>query len=70
MPSIHPKLIRGSQEWTQRVLELINRDCMDDFAELCELMGVPLTKTGGGQTASGAAHDRHQVLFAYSTADV
>ena len=22
--------------------------CMADFAELCELMGVPLTKTGGG----------------------
>lgn len=46
MPSILPKPIRGSREWTQRVLELMNRDCMADFAELCELVGVPLTKTG------------------------
>jgi len=39
---IPSKAVRGSQEWTKRVLELIDRDCMSDFEELCELMGVPV----------------------------
>lgn len=38
----------GSQEWTKRVLELIDRDCMDDFEELCELMGVPTDQPCSG----------------------
>jgi len=33
--------VLGSREWSERVLELIERDCMDDFEELCVLMGVP-----------------------------
>jgi len=41
-PLIPSKAVRGSQEWTKRVLELIDRDCMSDFEELCELMGVPV----------------------------
>jgi hypothetical protein len=41
-PSIPTKPVRGSQEWTKRVLELIDRDCINDFEELCELMGVPV----------------------------
>jgi len=40
MPSNASQPIRGSREWTERVLELIKRDCMDDFEELCELMGL------------------------------
>jgi hypothetical protein len=33
--------MRGSPEWSKRVLELIARDDMSDFRELCDLMGVP-----------------------------
>ena len=36
----HP--IRGSRQWTIRVLELFDRDCMDDLEELCALVGVPV----------------------------
>jgi len=36
------KHVRGSQEWTKRVVELTERNCMNDFEELCELMGVPV----------------------------
>lgn len=32
--------IRGSRDWTKRVLELLDRDCMDDFEELCVLLGI------------------------------
>lgn len=39
--SIPTKPVCGSQEWTKRVLELFARDCMNDFEELCELVGVP-----------------------------
>lgn len=35
----HPP--RGSRAWAERVLELFDRDCMDDLAELYTLMGVP-----------------------------
>ena len=31
---------RGSRAWTERVLELFDRNCMDDFEELCVLMGA------------------------------
>ncbi len=34
---------RGSQAWAERVLQLFERDCMDDFQELCVLMGVSVT---------------------------
>lgn len=30
----------GSPEWSMRVLDIIDRDCMEDFDELCLLMGV------------------------------
>ncbi len=32
--------VRGSRDWSSRVLAIIDRDCMDDFDELCRLMGV------------------------------
>lgn len=35
----HP--IRGSRAWAKRVLELIDRDRIEDFEELCVLMDVP-----------------------------
>ncbi len=49
MPSIknHPAdrvaLVRGSPEWTARVIELLRRDRLDDVEELCRLMGVEET---------------------------
>lgn len=35
--------VRGSKAWAERVLQLFERDCMDDFQELCVLMGVNVT---------------------------
>ena len=32
--------VRGSRAWSERVLELFDRDRMDDLEELCVLMGV------------------------------
>ncbi|MBI3701250.1 MAG: hypothetical protein HY242_12495 [Afipia sp.] len=31
---------RGSPQWSERVLDIFERDCIDDFEELCLLMGV------------------------------
>ena len=44
MEYAHPPLLkpmRGTPQWSERVLELIARDDMADFKELCDLMGVP-----------------------------
>lgn len=43
IPSITEKPVRGALKWTTRVLELIDRDRMDDFEERHEPMSIPFT---------------------------
>ncbi len=51
--------IRGSRAWTRRVLELFDRDRMEDFEELCILMGVPSVPRQGVEHPSGSNTSGH-----------
>jgi hypothetical protein len=39
----HVAPMRGSPEWTARATELMQRDRLEDFDELCRLMGAEET---------------------------
>jgi hypothetical protein len=43
LPNNHVAPMRGSPEWTARATELIQRDRLEDFDELCRLMGAEKT---------------------------